>query len=433
MGKETDKVISIILGGGRGTRLSPLTDYRAKPALPLAGKYRLIDIPVSNCINSDMQKIFVLTQFNSASLNQHIAGTYRFSPFSKGFVHVLAAAQTLVNPNWFQGTADAVRKTWQAIEQWKVDNYLILSGDHLYRMDYRLFLQHHIDTNADISISVIPCTEDIASEFGLMKINETGRVIDFKEKPKSDALHTMQVDTQSLGLNASEAKAQPYIASMGIYLFKREVLFELLNREPQLDDFGKDIIPTAIQEKHVQAYLFKGYWEDIGTITAFYHANLKLVKQPTPDFSFYDMDFPIYTRPRFLPPSKVLNSQISETMISDGCIIKSCRVHNSIIGIRSRLDEGSNIEDTLIMGLDYYQSQEERDTTIVEGKVPLGIGINSIIKNAIIDKNARIGKNVQIINKNNAQEYIDPQKRFVIHSGITVVLKNAEIPDGTIL
>jgi len=264
MKKLTDKVAAIILGGGRGTRLAPLTNYRAKPALPLAGKYRLIDIPVSNCINSEIQKMFVLTQFNSASLNQHISNTYRFSPFSKGFVHVLAATQTPVTHEWFQGTADAVRKTRAAIEPWKMDNLLILSGDHLYRMDYRLFLEHHHDTKADISISVIPVNESDATGFGLLKIDKRGRIINFKEKPQGKELAAMKVNTESIGLNKKEAKEKPYIASMGIYVFKQDVLFELLDKERNLIDFGKDIIPAAIKKYKVQAYLFKGYWEERG-------------------------------------------------------------------------------------------------------------------------------------------------------------------------
>ncbi|TAK66848.1 MAG: glucose-1-phosphate adenylyltransferase [Bacteroidetes bacterium] len=431
MRKLTDRVAAIILGGGRGTRLSPLTDYRAKPALPLAGKYRLIDIPVSNCINSDVHKIFVLTQFNSASLNQHISATYRFSPFSKGFVYVLAASQSLANPEWFQGTADAVRKSRPAIDPWKVDDYLILSGDHLYRMDYRLFLQHHKDTNADITISVIPVNEHFAPGFGLMKIDGRGKVIDFKEKPSGDALHGMRVDTTALGLNSYEANLAPYIASMGIYLFKRDVLFNLLDREPFFNDFGKDIIPAAIKELNVQAYLFKGYWEDIGTIPGFYNANLKLVKQPNPEFSFFDVEFPIYTRPRFLPPSKILKSDITDTMVCDGCIIKSARCLNSVIGIRSRLDEGTVLENTLLMGLDFYQSNEEREEDLRAGRTPMGIGEGTFIRNAIIDKNARIGKNVKIMNKDNLDEFTDEKNRYVIRSGITIVMKDAVLPDGT--
>ena len=315
-------VLSIILGGGRGERLYPLTKLRAKPALPLAGKYRLIDIPVSNCINSGVLKIFVLTQFNSASLNQHIANTYRFYPFIKGFVDVLAAQQTPQSPDWFQGTADAVRKTIWVMDPWPVRDYLILSGDHLYRMDYRLFVEHHRRTNADVTISVIPVHESHASSFGLMKTNAQGRVIEFREKPTGDRLQAMKVDTARFGLDPGSASQAPYLASMGIYVFKREILLDMLQRDQSQTDFGKDIIPAAINDYNVQAYVFRGYWEDIGTIESFYRANLALVKQPNPDFSFYDADFPIYTRPRFLPPSKILHTDIRESMVCDGCIIK---------------------------------------------------------------------------------------------------------------
>jgi glucose-1-phosphate adenylyltransferase len=297
------KVLSIILGGGAGTRLYPLTKLRAKPAVPLAGKYRLIDIPVSNCINSEIYKIYVLTQFNSASLNRHIARAYSFAGFTEGFVEVLAAQQTPENPNWFQGTADAVRQYIWLLEEWDVDEYLILSGDHLYRMDYRLFVQRHRETQADITLSVVPISERLASDFGLMKIDNAGRIIDFSEKPKGEELRQMQVDTTILGLTKDQAQQKPYIASMGIYVFKKEVLIKLLKESLNQTDFGKEIIPAAAKDLNVQAYLFNGYWEDIGTIEAFYDANLALTQQPHPPFSFYDEDAPIYTRSRYLPPS----------------------------------------------------------------------------------------------------------------------------------
>jgi glucose-1-phosphate adenylyltransferase len=295
------RVLSIILGGGAGTRLYPLTKLRAKPAVPLAGKYRLIDIPVSNCINSEIFKIYVLTQFNSASLNRHIARTYSFSGFNDGFVEVLAAQQTPENPNWFQGTADAVRQYIWLLEEWNVDEYLILSGDHLYRMDYRQFVQRHRETKADITLSVVPMDERRASDFGLMKIDNSGRIIDFSEKPKGNELAKMQVDTTLLGLTPEQAKKQPYIASMGIYVFKKEVLIKLLKESLEQTDFGKEIIPNSAKDYNVQAYLFDGYWEDIGTIEAFYDANLALTRQPQPPFSFYDEEAPIYTRSRYLP------------------------------------------------------------------------------------------------------------------------------------
>jgi glucose-1-phosphate adenylyltransferase len=427
------KVLAIILGGGAGTRLYPLTKLRAKPAVPVAGKYRLIDIPVSNCINSEIYKIYVLTQFNSASLNRHITRAYNFGGFSDGFVEVLAAQQTPENPNWFQGTADAVRQYLWMLQEWDVDEFLILSGDHLYRMDYRQFIQRHRDTNADITLSVIPIDDRRASDFGLMKIDNSGRVIDFSEKPKGDALAKMRVDTTILGLTKEQAELQPYIASMGIYVFKKDVLIKLLKESLARTDFGKEIIPDAAKDHNVQAYLFDDYWEDIGTIEAFYNANLALTKQPLPPFSFYDEAAPIYTRARYLPPSKLLNCNITESMIGEGCILKNCRIQHSVLGVRSRIESGSIIEETLIMGSDYYQPSVERQCSIEQGDIPVGIGTDTIIRRAIIDKNARIGHDVKIINKDNVQEAEREKQGFYIRSGIVVVLKNAVIPDGTVI
>jgi glucose-1-phosphate adenylyltransferase len=427
------KVLSIILGGGAGTRLYPLTKLRAKPAVPVAGKYRLIDIPVSNCINSEIYKIYVLTQFNSASLNRHIARAYTFAGFSDGFVEVLAAQQTPENPSWFQGTADAVRQYLWMLEEWDVDEFLILSGDHLYRMDYRLFIERHRQTNADITLSVIPMDERRASDFGLMKIDNSGRVINFSEKPKGDALKQMQVDTSVLGLSEQQARLQPYIASMGIYVFKKEVLIKLLKESLERTDFGKEIIPDAAKDHNVQAYLFDGYWEDIGTIDSFYHANLALTQQPLPPFSFYDEQAPIYTRARYLPPSKLLDCQITQSIVGEGCILKNCRIEHSVLGVRARVDSGCIIEDSLLMGADFYQTSAERKIIREEGNIPVGIGAETIIRRAIIDKNARIGHDVRIINKDNVQEANREAQGFYIRSGIVVVLKNAIIPDGTII
>jgi len=427
------RVLAIILGGGAGTRLYPLTKLRAKPAVPLAGKYRLIDIPVSNCINSNIYKIYVLTQFNSASLNRHISRTYSFSVFNEGFVEILAAQQTPENPNWFQGTADAVRQYLWLFEDADIDEYLILSGDHLYRMDYAQFVQRHRETNADITISVIPIDEKRASDFGLMKINDAGRVIDFSEKPKGEALKQMQVDTTTLGLTPEEAQQQPYIASMGIYVFKKQVLVDLLKANTEQTDFGKEIIPTSASKYNVQAYLFEGYWEDIGTIAAFYEANLALTQQPHPPFSFYDEKAPIYTRGRYLPPSKLLDCTITESMIGEGCILKNCQIHHSILGIRSRVEAGCTIQDSLLMGADYYQPYTERQSNSHRSSIPLGIGANTTIRRAIVDKNACIGSDVQIINKDHVEEAERESLGFYIRSGIVVVIKNAVIPDGTII
>jgi glucose-1-phosphate adenylyltransferase len=427
------RVLSIILGGGAGTRLYPLTKLRAKPAVPLAGKYRLIDIPVSNCINSEIFQLYVLTQFNSASLNRHLAAAYNFSGFTKGFVEVLAAQQTPENPNWFQGTADAVRQYIHLFEEADVDEFLILSGDHLYRMDYRLFVGRHRETNADITISVVPMDEKRASDFGLMKIDGSGRIVDFSEKPKGDELKAMRVDTQSMGLTPAQAAEQPYIASMGIYVFKKQVLIDLLKNSLDQTDFGKEIIPGAAGKYNLQAFLFDGYWEDIGTIESFYDANLALTQQPLPPFSFYDENAPIYTRSRYLPPTKMIDAKITESMISEGCILKNCTIHHSVLGVRARIGANCVIEDSMIMGADYYEAFGERVAKAEHGEVSLGIGAGSLVRRAIIDKNARIGTNVQIINKDNVQEAQQEEQGFFIRNGIVVVLKNATIANDTVI
>ena len=427
------RVLGIILGGGAGTRLYPLTKLRAKPAVPLASKYRLIDIPVSNCINSEILKIYVLTQYNSASLNRHLNRSYNFSGFREGFVEVLSAQQTKDNSGWFQGTADAVRQYTNSIKSWEVDECIILSGDHLYRMDYTKFIQHHRETNADITLSVVPIDEKRASSFGLMKIDDKGRIIDFAEKPKGEALKQMQVDTTVLGLDSDKARQSPYIASMGIYVFKKDLLIDLLEKNPEQTDFGNEIIPGAAKNHNLQAYLFKGYWEDIGTIESFYEANLALTKQPHPEFSFYDEKAPIYTRSRYLPPTKLLDCQISESMIGEGCILKNCHINHSVLGIRTRIEANCTIEDTLIMGADFYEPFAERQSGLRSGGVPVGIGEGSTIRHAIIDKNARIGRNVQILNKDRVEESQREEEGFYIRSGIVVVLKNATIADNTVI
>ncbi len=427
------RVLAIILGGGAGSRLYPLTKVRAKPAVPLAGKYRLIDIPVSNCINSEIVKIYVLTQFNSASLNRHLSRTYNFSAFQEGFVEVLAAQQTADNPEWFQGTADAVRQYLWLFMEWDVDEYLILSGDHLYRMDYSQFVRRHRETNADITLSVIPVDEKKAPELGLMKIDNHGRIVDFYEKPSGEALKQMQVDTTLLGLTPEKARENPYIASMGIYVFKKEILAKLLETNPNATDFGKEIIPASANDHNLQAYLFSDYWEDIGTIEAFYEANLALTKQPQPPFSFYHEQAPIYTRGRYLPPSKILDCKITESMVGEGCILKECRVHHSVLGIRTRIESNCTIEDSLLMGSDYYESALEREESLKQGELPIGIGSGTTIRRAIIDKNARIGHNVMIINKEGIEEANREDDGFYIRNGIVVVIKNRTIPDGTII
>ncbi|GBG61446.1 hypothetical protein CBR_g21791 [Chara braunii] len=431
-------VLGIILGGGAGTRLYPLTKKRAKPAVPLGANYRLIDIPVSNCINSNIRKIYVLTQFNSASLNRHLSRAYASNMGgykNEGFVEVLAAQQSPENPNWFQGTADAVRQYLWLFEESDVLEYLILAGDHLYRMDYQKFIEHHRVTNADITVAALPMDEKRATAFGLMKIDSRGRIVEFAEKPKGDALKHMQVDTTILGLDEERAKEMPYIASMGIYVISKESMIKLLRDDfPEANDFGSEVIPGATARGlNVQAYLYDGYWEDIGTIEAFYNANLSLTKQLDPEFSFYDRSAPIYTQARYLPPSKMIDADVIDSVVGEGCVIKNCTVSHSVVGLRSWIDEGAVVQDTLLMGSDYYETDEERKEIVSTGGVPMGIGKNSIIKRAIIDKNARVGENVQIVNKDNVLELEREEEGYYIKGGIVTVIKDATIPHGAII
>ena len=426
------KLLAVILGGGAGNRLFPLTQQRSKPAVPVGGKYRLVDIPLSNCINSDILRTFVLTQYNSASLNRHIAQTYRFSQFSDGFVEILAAEQTPESPQWFQGTADAVRQVLPHIRDWGIDTLLILSGDHLYRMDYREFLERHHSTNADVTVSVIPCEPHSASEFGLLKTDGTGRIAEFKEKPKGDDLLSMQVDTTQLGLDANEAQRRPYLASMGIYVFKYDVLEQLLAEDKEHMDFGKHIIPAAINSRHVQAFMFDGYWEDIGTIGAFYRANLDLTSK-IPKFNLFDAEAPVFTRARYLPPSKVEESEINDSIISDGSIINGAKVNNSVIGLRSRISKGVQMDAAYMMGADYYQTFDEMRSDAGKGLPRVGIGEGAVVKHAIIDKNARIGKNARLLNEANVAEADGPGGAYFIRDSIIIVPKNAVIADGTVI
>ncbi|KAK4860470.1 hypothetical protein QYF36_024449 [Acer negundo] len=438
---DPKNVASIILGGGAGTRLFPLTSRRAKPAVPIGGNYRLIDVPMSNCINSGIKKIFVMTQFNSFSLNRHLSRAYNLGngvSFGEGFVEVLAATQTSgeAGKRWFQGTADAVRQFVWVFEDAKnkdVEHVVILSGDHLYRMDYMDFVQKHVDTNADITVSCIPMDDSRASDFGLMKIDNTGRIVQFAEKPKGPDLKAMQVDTTLLGLSAQDAAKSPYIASMGVYVFRTDVLLKLLRWScPSCNDFGSEIIPSAVKDHKVQAYLFNDYWEDIGTIKSFFDANLALTEQP-PKFEFYDPKTPFYTSPRFLPPTKVDSCRIVDAIISHGCFLHDCSVQHSIVGVRSRLESGVELQDTMMMGADYYQTESEIASLLAEGKVPVGVGHNTKIRNCIIDKNAKIGKNVIIANGDGVQEADRPEEGFYIRSGITVIQKNATVKDGTVI
>jgi glucose-1-phosphate adenylyltransferase len=425
-------LLAVILGGGAGSRLFPLTQFRSKPAVPVGGKYRLVDIPISNCINSDVHKIFVLTQYNSASLNRHIAQTYRFSQFSNGFVEILAAEQTPESGQWFQGTADAVRQVLPHISDWGIDTLLILSGDHLYHMDYRDFLKRHYDTDADVTVSVIPCGSEAASEFGLLKTDQEGRIVEFKEKPKGEALESMRVERCGSDLSPEEAAARPFLASMGIYVFKYSRICDLLSSDSTWLDFGREVIPAAISQGSVQAFTFDGYWEDIGTISAFYKANLDLTNK-IPKFNLFNAETPVYTRARYLPPSKIEESEIRDSIISDGCIMTGARVSNSIIGLRSRIANGVQIEASIIMGADYYQSIEEMRNDVIAERPRVGIGEQGIIRKAIIDKNARIGSGVRLLNDAGVQNSDGENNQYYIREGIIIVPKNAVIPNGTVI
>jgi glucose-1-phosphate adenylyltransferase len=376
--------------------------------------------------------MFVLTQYNSASLNRHIATTYRFSPFADGFVEILAAEQTPESGQWFQGTADAVRQVLPHIRDWRIDTLLILSGDHLYRMDYRKFLARHYETNADITISVIPIVPDFATEFGLLKTDEAGRIIEFREKPNADALAGMRVDTTSLGLTEDEARARPYLASMGIYVFKYDRLEEVLAEDMTRLDFGKEVIPGSIHKYNVQAYLFNGYWEDIGTIAAFYKANLDMTSA-IPPFNLFDAAAPMFTRARYLPPSKIDNCEIRDSIVSDGCIINGAKISRSLIGLRSRIGQRTQIEASYIMGADYYQTLEEMSDELAANHPRIGIGEETMINRAIIDKNARIGHGVRLVNEAKVVEADGEDNSYYIRDGIIIVPKNSVIRDGTVV
>ena len=414
-------VLAVILGGGRGTRLYPLTKVRSKPAVPIGGKYRLVDIPISNCLNSGIYNIYVLTQFNSASLNRHIHRTYQFSPFTKGFVEILAAEQTMESIDWFQGTADAVRQCLRYINSSGHKNVLILSGDHLYRMDYNEFLRTHEKTNSDVSVSVKPVNAQDAGEFGILRTSQDGRISEFVEKPDNDVLDSLRLP------DAPPESA--FLASMGIYLFRREVLAEIL-RDGGEKDFGRQIIPRAINEYHVSAHRFNGYWEDIGTIQAFHRANIACT-QKNPPFSFYVSGKPIYTHPRFLPSSQVRQCNICRSMIGEGVRIQNATIEDSVIGVRSIVGEGVTVKRSIIMGADFYED-EDKGRKKRAGAVPaVGIGSGCVIENAIVDKNARIGRNVRITNARGIEN--ETADDYVISDGIVVIPKDAVIRSGTVI
>lgn len=424
-------IISLVLGGGRGTRLYPLTKYRSKPAVPLAAKYRLIDIPLSNCINSGLNRIYVLTQFMSVSLHRHIRQTYRFDPFNGGFVELLAAQQTIDagTTDWYQGTADAVRKNLRYLEQPGIDYVLILSGDQLYRMDYQQMLKSHRDTNADVSIAALPVSGRDAGGLGIMRLDDSGRVAGFVEKPQSEEeLNLVRMDPAWIDSHGIESKGRDCLANMGIYLFNRDVLVDVL-KKTTYDDFGREVFPAVIQARHVQTHLFDGYWEDIGTIKAFFEANLSLASQQ-PSFDMVSAEAPIYTRARYLPPTLMSGASVKDSLIADGCRIgEGAVIENSIVGLRCIIGEGVTIRNSVIMGADMYEGTSELQNGEQSGRPQIGIGAGSFIESAILDKNCRIGRNTRIVNEDGLEE-ADVGNLCAIRDGIPVVLKDAELPDG---
>jgi len=415
-------VVAVVLGGGRGTRLYPLTQWRSKPAVPLAGKYRLVDVPISNCINSGLRHIFVLSQFQSASLNRHVARTYRFDPFTPGFVEILAAEQTESSMDWYQGTADAVRKQLHRFLRHGVEHILILSGDQLYVMDFAQVLKQHTETGADITIAVTPVSERDASEFGILQVDRAARIVDFVEKPRdAEVLRRLALGEDELR-RRSLALDRRYLASMGIYVFKPRVLVECLEDQRRVD-FGKEVIPFAIQNYFVRAFFFPGYWEDIGTIRTFYAANLELAGE-NPPINLFDEERPIYTRPRFLPGSRVSVCEVRNSILCEGSQLEAAVVDECVIGIRSIVRRGAKLRRVVMMGADYYEDGSA-------GQIPLGVGENCVIENAIIDKNARIGPGVRIVNENQIKNA--DGANFFIRDGIVIVPKNAVVPPGTVI
>ena len=414
-------VVAVILGGGVGSRLFPLTRDRTKPAVPLAGKYRLIDIPMSNCFHAGIDKIAILTQFNSVSLHRHIHRTYNRDVFARGWVQILAAEQTHRSEDWYQGTADAIRKQLLEIGQAGAKYVLILAGDHLYRMDYRKFVAYHEESEADVTIAVQPVDREAASSLGILKMDDSGRITDFVEKPQSEEAIA--------GFESGADSSKPYMASMGIYVFSVERLFELLMDSPG-KDFGKHIIPSAIDSRRVMAYVFDGYWEDIGTMRRFYEVNLDMAA-PLPKFNLYDPELPIYTRPRFLAGSKIEGGNLQNVLLADGGRIQEATIRNSVIGIRSIISHSVTIHRTIVMGADFYETNDEIENNKREGVPDIGIGPGSVIEGAIIDKNARIGKQVIIRDMPDREDYED--ENWVAREGIVIVPKNGVIPDGTII
>jgi glucose-1-phosphate adenylyltransferase len=423
------RVLSIIMGGGQGSRLFPLTKERAKPAVPLAGKYRLVDIPISNCINSGLKQIYLLTQFNSASLHRHISQSYKFDQFTNGFVEILAAEQTFSDSSWYQGTADAVRKNRMHFMNQDFEYALILSGDQLYRMDYRKILARHIENKADLTVATMPVSRKTAQAMGIMHVGPDFRITRFVEKPTDpqvlDSLRMPADMYKGLGIEGTE---ELFLASMGIYVFNRDVMFQLLDNT--LTDFGKHIIPNVINTHRVFSDVFQGYWEDIGTIRSFFEANIELTEE-LPRFNFFDMDSPIFTRPRFLPASKINGAHVDHAIISDGCIINYAHISRSIVGLRSLVDRGSSLHRVVMLGGDYFESQASIAKSMAENTPRIGIGRNTRIENAIIDKNARIGNNCVISPAGKPDQVTED--RYYIRDGIVIIPKNGVIPDGTVI
>lgn len=425
----TNNVVAVIMGGGQGSRLYPLTKDRAKPAVPLGGKYRLVDIPIANCINSGLKRIYVLTQFNSTSLHRHVYQSYKFDHFSDGFVEILAAQQTPENTGWYQGTADAVRQNLRYFMQEQYEYVLILSGDQLYRIDFQRMIAQHVESYADITLAALPVPRERAKSLGILQVNEERRVTRFVEKPNQDALlDELKLDDPLMSYLRITSSEEHYLASMGIYIFNKAVLREVLDNK--LIDFGKDIIPEAIKSKRVFGYIFQGYWEDIGTIGSFFEANLELTNV-VPKFNFFDMHAPIYTHPRYLPGSKVNASLVTRAILTDGCILNDARIDHSIIGLRSIIDQGCEIRDCIIMGADYYELEEEIKHHDQQGIPRIGIGKNCKLFRTIVDKNARIGDNV-ISNPEGKPAQADYKYGF-IRDGIVVIPRGMVVPNGTVI
>ena len=416
---DMKNVLGLILGGGRGTRLYPLTQKRSKPAVPIAGKYRLIDIPISNCLNAGIDKIAILTQFRSASLHRHITQTYNRDIFTDGWVEILAAEQTLDNSNWYQGTADAVRQQWVEILHARTKYVLVLAGDHLYRMNYRKFVDYHIETGADITLAVQPVGKRDAAGFGILKRAEDGRITSFIEKPKGDMIN---------GWESLPNADKPYLASMGIYVFSTEMLGELLQTPG--DDFGNDIVPKAITNRRVMGYVYDGYWADIGTIRRFYEVNLELAASDRP-FDLSGATEPIYTHPRFLPPSEFCQATLDRVLVADGCRVLNSTITNAVIGLRSIIGPEVTIRDSVLMGADYFESDEDKARNQRLGRPNVGIGEGTVIEGALVDKNARIGRNVHIRQLPNRPD--DETENWVIREGLVIIPKSAIIPDNTVI